>query len=217
MTEHIVYQDFKLMIEELDMPKGKRKVMIAALELFSEQGFDGTSTVQIAERSGMSEANIFKYFKTKKMLLSAIITPIIENLVPVWGGEFQLKLAQHNSDLRSLIHFVVKDRWSFLSANALSMSILLKEIMTNEEVLLLFKTTIQSRLTLNEPQIIEAFQNTNELDAAQNIKTIYRLFIGQLLVYFIERVRFSMENGEAQESEDLKNIEEVIYKALRKN
>lgn len=163
----------------------------------------------------MSEANIFKYFKTKKMLLLAIITPIIEKLLPILGEEFSLSLTQHDNDLRSLIRFVIEDRWSFMTANALPMIIILNEIMTNNEVQALFKTTIQKHFVLYGPQIIKAFQNTAELDAEQNLKTICRLFVGQLLDYFLERFRFSTENDIAQEKEDLAVIEEHIYRALK--
>lgn len=50
---------------------------LAAIELFSQQGFDGTSTAQIAEKAGVSQATIFRYYKTKEDLLNAAIEPII--------------------------------------------------------------------------------------------------------------------------------------------
>lgn len=52
----------------------RRRVIIdAALALFARKGFRGTTTKEIAEAAGCSEATIFKYFATKDELYSAIL------------------------------------------------------------------------------------------------------------------------------------------------
>ena len=48
-------------------------LMQAALDLFSTQGYDGTTTKTIAERSGVTEAVLFKHFHTKQELLRAVV------------------------------------------------------------------------------------------------------------------------------------------------
>ena len=50
------------------------KLLHAALELFSEKGFDSTSVDEIAESVGMSGSIIYKYFKGKEDLFQAIHT-----------------------------------------------------------------------------------------------------------------------------------------------
>lgn len=51
----------------------RQRIIEAALELFSQKGFRGTTTKQIAEAAGCSEAMIFKHFATKDALYSAIL------------------------------------------------------------------------------------------------------------------------------------------------
>lgn len=41
----------------------------AALELFTEQGYDATRTAQIAARAGVSEMTLFRHFSAKEALL----------------------------------------------------------------------------------------------------------------------------------------------------
>lgn len=51
----------------------RQQIVEAAIDLFSRRGFRGTTTREIAEAAGISEAMIFKHFSTKRELYSAII------------------------------------------------------------------------------------------------------------------------------------------------
>ena len=55
------------------MTEKQEKILNAALELFSEEGFRVTSTSKVAKRAGVSEGLIFRHFKNKDGLLEAII------------------------------------------------------------------------------------------------------------------------------------------------
>ncbi len=55
-------------INDQEMPKGKQKVILSAIELFASQGFHGTSTAQLAKNAEVSQATIYKYFETKDEL-----------------------------------------------------------------------------------------------------------------------------------------------------
>jgi AcrR family transcriptional regulator len=51
----------------------RSQIVSIAAQLFSRNGFNGTTTRQIAEQAGVSEAIIFRHFQTKQELYSAII------------------------------------------------------------------------------------------------------------------------------------------------
>jgi AcrR family transcriptional regulator len=50
-------------------PDALGRLVQAALELFVEQGFDQTTTAQIAERAGLTERTFFRYFADKREVL----------------------------------------------------------------------------------------------------------------------------------------------------
>jgi len=56
----------------------KKQLIDTAMQLFSEQGFDGTSTREIADAAGVNEAIIFRHFKTKEDLYWAVLADRIE-------------------------------------------------------------------------------------------------------------------------------------------
>jgi len=61
------------MAERLTGEERRRVIVEAAVALFSQKGFRGTTTKEIAETAGCSEATIFKHFATKDELYSAIL------------------------------------------------------------------------------------------------------------------------------------------------
>lgn len=61
------------MTERLKAVERREQIIQAAVELFSRRGFRGTTTREIAEAVGVSEAALFKYFATKEELYTAII------------------------------------------------------------------------------------------------------------------------------------------------
>jgi len=51
----------------------RQQIVRVAIDLFSRKGFRGTTTKEIAEQAGVSEAIIFRHFATKRDLYSAIL------------------------------------------------------------------------------------------------------------------------------------------------
>lgn len=42
-----IFTNYKDWLTEQTMPKGRRSVILSGIDLFSQQGFDGTSTAQL--------------------------------------------------------------------------------------------------------------------------------------------------------------------------
>lgn len=52
-------------------PGARERLVVAALELFTEQGYDPTTVAQIAERAGVTKSTFFRHFPDKRELLVA--------------------------------------------------------------------------------------------------------------------------------------------------
>ncbi|HEO7241533.1 TPA: TetR/AcrR family transcriptional regulator, partial [Streptococcus agalactiae] len=55
MKNNIIFS-IEQYINDQEMPKGKQKVILSAIELFASQGFHGTSTAQLAKNAEVSQA-----------------------------------------------------------------------------------------------------------------------------------------------------------------
>lgn len=58
--------------------KTKQRVLDAALELFSTQGFEATSIAQIADAVGVRKASLYSHFDSKQDILDCLIQSIME-------------------------------------------------------------------------------------------------------------------------------------------
>ena len=52
-------------------PGARERLVIAAVDLFTEQGYDATTVAQIAERAGVTKSTFFRHFPDKREVLAA--------------------------------------------------------------------------------------------------------------------------------------------------
>jgi AcrR family transcriptional regulator len=77
---------------------GAQRVLDAALELFTEHGFEGTSLQDIADRLGVTKAAVYYHFHTKDDLLRALVQPAFTELsVMLAEGEERPASARRSS------------------------------------------------------------------------------------------------------------------------
>jgi AcrR family transcriptional regulator len=67
----------------------RRLILMAAQDLFSRQGYNDTSTRELADRAEVSETLIFRYFGSKASLFhEALVIPFVE-FVNTWADDNQ--------------------------------------------------------------------------------------------------------------------------------
>ncbi|MBI0381962.1 helix-turn-helix transcriptional regulator, partial [Streptomyces albiflaviniger] len=52
-------------------PNAQERLVRAALELFTEQGYDATTVNEIADRAGLTKTTFFRHFRDKREVLFA--------------------------------------------------------------------------------------------------------------------------------------------------
>lgn len=70
--------------------KDKRTAILkAALKLFTERGFHGTSTAQISKDAGVATGTLFNYFPTKEDLINSLYFEVKGELSRIMGNEIE--------------------------------------------------------------------------------------------------------------------------------
>src|SRR5699024_11732580 len=91
-------RNIKAIVEEIvpklnHLTEKQRSVIESALLLFSEKGYNKTSTSDIAKRAGVAEGTVYKQFKNKESLLYAGLLPVIKDNIS--------RSEEHTSELQS--------------------------------------------------------------------------------------------------------------------
>jgi len=82
----------------------KQRILRAALDLFKEKGFEGTTTKEISKKSGIAEGTLFNYFKTKEDLALYFLQKETEDLIKWFRAETRLQKAPLPEKLFAIIH-----------------------------------------------------------------------------------------------------------------
>ena len=61
----------------------RRRIQEVALELFTEQGYEGTSLREIAERLGVTKAALYYHFKSKEEIVSSFVEDGMQRVVSI--------------------------------------------------------------------------------------------------------------------------------------
>ncbi|PGM58120.1 TetR/AcrR family transcriptional regulator [Bacillus sp. AFS053548] len=127
------------------MNKGERTkhhILEKSIQLFAKNGYDGTTINQIAKESKISEATIYKYFKSK---LDVLITCVKPDIQDVWVEEDFSKLS-----IEELLSLYVEKRIKWVEKNRNQIEILISETLRHPELSEIFFQQIYRKTPIEE-------------------------------------------------------------------
>ena len=183
----------------LSAPDRRKKLQTAALELFSQQGFRGTTTRAIARHAGVSEALLFRHFPTKEDLYWSVL----EQQCVVRGARARLDvILRKGADDAAIFSALAEDILTrHFSDSRLYRLLLFSALESHQLSDRFFRTYIAEYYEAVAAHIRERirtgrFRKVDPLLSA-------RLFIGMTLHYFLVQELFG---GSQQREFDLKMV-----------
>lgn len=202
-----VLSEYQRQINNKDMPVGKKKVLAAALELFSNKGFHATTTAKIAQLAGVSEGTIYKYFPSKNELLKQLLTPLFLKI----KNNFFIKV-QNYHNLTELVSFFVEDRVQFVINNFSLFKLFIQEVLIQSPI-----TDILGNILNDQEGIFFDLQklkdNFPEINQQLSSLEILRIFLGPMIVYIFQNQLFQAEVENYHQ--DLELIKRQIIAGLK--
>ena len=107
---------------------GEKAILDAAVELFSENGYDGVSMRQIAEAAGVSKSNIYHHFASKDALYLGILHGSAQHL-----SEIVEDLAEGDGDFQRRLRVFAEAHMKHLFANEMTLRLVLREAFSGDE------------------------------------------------------------------------------------
>ncbi len=120
---------------ENSMTERQLNILVSAIELFSEKGYEATSTSEIAKNAKVAEGTIFRYYKTKKDLLFAIPSALSNNsLFEAFLNDFKEILDDDPADFEIFLKKLILNRQKFIRETAPIIKVVIQEIPFHPEL-----------------------------------------------------------------------------------
>lgn len=96
------------------MAKNKREdIMEAALILFAERGYDGTTVPMIAEKAKVGAGTIYRYFENKESLVNSLF----QTYIGKFSDMLKTSLDEQSNDFRKQFHLLFQQMVQFAEQN----------------------------------------------------------------------------------------------------
>lgn len=195
-----------------DLTDKQKQVLSVALELFSTQGFDATSSAQIAEQAGVSLGSVYHHFPNKQALLMGVLTPLFEGVFQVASSEFVTKV--QNSQyvtLEEFVQFILSDRIKFLHDNFKEVKIMAGQVLISSELSVQIKNIFADRFNSSVSPVIDILKkNKLIVDLPNNV--ILECIMGPIATYF-DKLALNIQIKSIDE--DISNAITFVTKALK--
>lgn len=176
---------FSESLDETQLTAKQKAVLRASLKLFSDKGFDRTSTSDIAQLAGVSEGTVYKQFKTKDGILAAILGPFVQQVIPRAASEFSETItATTYPSFEEFLRTVIKNQIIFVIDNQRQLRIVLQEIITDNNMRQTFTKLIQELVSGPLGQAITHYQQAG-LIVQWPVLRVFRYIAATIMSYAI--------------------------------
>lgn len=137
----------------------EERILEAALNLFSEKGYSGASTSEIAKEANVAEGTIFRYFPQKKDMLLGVVSKLVDAM----GDQMVMtpleKIYEENKDAppEVLLKAILMDRVALFNKVSDHIKVILTEMQYHEEVLEIFVTKILKKILVYVEKVYSDF------------------------------------------------------------
>jgi AcrR family transcriptional regulator len=183
------------------MTEKQTRIFEAAIEVFAEKGYSGSSTSEIAQRAGVAEGTIFRHYKTKKDLLISIAAPaMVRLLAPFVLREFRTVLQTEFQSVDQFLRSMIENRIEFIEKNQSLLKILLQEIPFHPDLQKQFQQLVFSQVKDRIEKVIDRFKEKGQIIDLPS-PTIMRLAVSSVMGYVLIRTFFGTREGSAWDDE----------------
>lgn len=175
-TLNEVYADTLKKMENLT--EKQKRVLQASLELFASQGFEATTSQQIAKRAGVSVGSVYHTFPTKQAILVAVLAPIFEGTMDTVANQFNDNtFGKGFESVEDLVKVTIADRFYFADKNINVIRLMLGQMLVNS----VFVEDLKKFFEQQAKQLV--LPTIVRLQAEQKIKNLPIEKILQILFY----------------------------------
>ncbi|MBK5487919.1 TetR/AcrR family transcriptional regulator [Bacillus sp. TH17] len=188
------------------------RILEAAVDMFGEKGYASTSTSEIAKRAGVAEGTIFRYYKTKKDLLFAVVMPTLTKFAaPFFVQAFAKEIFKTEYEsYEVLLRVIIQNRFEFAKKHFPMIKILIQEVPFQQELKSEIQQLIETELLVHFKKLIAKFQEEGEIIELPP-SSVLRLTLSAVLGLLLTRFLLLPEEKWDDEVEIENTIQFILY------
>ncbi|MBJ8078172.1 TetR/AcrR family transcriptional regulator [Bacillus cereus group sp. N12] len=188
------------------------RILEAAVDMFGEKGYASTSTSEIAKRAGVAEGTIFRYYKTKKDLLLAVVMPTLTKFAaPFFVQAFAKEIFKTDYEsYEGLLRVVILNRFEFAKKHFPMIKILIQEVPFQPELKSEIQQLVETELLSHFKKLIVKFQEEGEI-IEMPPPSVLRLTLSAVLGFLLTRFLLLPEENWDDELEIENTIQFILY------
>ncbi|MFJ5771986.1 TetR/AcrR family transcriptional regulator [Psychrobacillus sp. NPDC093180] len=205
------------LFEEEKLTDKQKKIIIAAIESFSEKGYAATSTNEIAKKAGVAEGTIFRHYKTKKELLVSIVAPLMTKLIgPFIVNDFHKVLDRPYENVEDFLRAAIKNRSEIIKKMLPVIKIVIQEIPFQPELREQFIEQVARKTFDRILQVIKEYQDKGQLIEMPTLSAA-RLAISSIFGFLISRYILFPESEWDDELETERTVQFIMHGLAKKD
>ncbi len=167
----------------------KGKLIRSAAEIFAQKGYAASTTREIADSAGVSEAVLFKYYKNKKGLLHETVLDFIEQISLDSVFESVDEIVKNNKKMptEDLLRKLFKDRYNMIEKNFQMFKMLVIEIQYHEDVRYIFIEKVMVRIVHYAKVMSSLLEERDDIRSDLDYTAIIRSFMGVVLLTIVQK------------------------------
>ncbi len=165
-------------------PDKEVRIINAAIQIFSEKGFESTKTKEIADKAGIAEGTIFRYFPSKGAILEKMVPLMIKVIQPKLEKPIRDILEdKKDSSIEDILSAILVDRLSIVHKNKLFFKSVLPEVVHRPKLLKQLNDSIIPAVKGYIGQVLEAAKQRGEIAAQMSADIMFNQLFGFIVSY----------------------------------
>jgi len=153
-----------------------KDILQAGRDVFSEKGYERTTTAEIAQRLGVSEATVFSYFRGKRELCARVIADWYDEII----AAIETGLPRDGTP-RQQFAFIVRTHLRLMLEHGTGMcSLVLSEGRAKHHELSAELTALQRRYTAPLMRVLSQGQQTGQIRSDMPLRLLRSLVFGPM-------------------------------------
>ncbi len=198
--------------------KTQKLILENAIKIFYQKGYDGTTTKEIANESKISEGTIFKYFNSKKELLTKCIYQFIDD----FSNEIlflpleEILLSNKDSSFEVILKKIIYDRKKLFDKYFKQIAVLITESKNHPEIKEILVSQILPKFNELSNKLFAIGVNKGEIRNDLNSTVIIRTFISSVFAMLINREFLKEIETNLTIDQEIDSLIEIFFNGIKR-